>query len=84
MLPSIPNSPFPVEIKGVPDVHPRHAGMMHAYMIPLLGLTVGEQWNLEALAADCAQDGVWECFVAVKPLNLIGGVGSPANAFALK
>ncbi len=53
-------------------------------MIALLGLTIGEQWNLEDLAADCTNDGVWECFVAVKALNLTGGVGSPANAFALK
>lgn len=58
--------------------------MMHAPMIALLGLTIGEQWNLDGLAVDCAQDGVWECFVGAKPLNLIGGVGSPANAFALK
>jgi hypothetical protein len=65
-------------------VHPRHAGMMHASMIALLGLTICEQWNLEQLAADCASDGVWECFIAVKALNLTGGVGSPANAFALK
>jgi hypothetical protein len=58
--------------------------MMHASMIAMLGLTIGEQWNLEDLAADCADSGVWECFVAAKPLNLVGGVGSPANAFALK
>jgi hypothetical protein len=83
-FPPIHDSPFQEEIKDVPDVHPRHTGMMHAYMIALLGLTIGEQWNLEALAEDCARDNVWECFVAAKPLNLVGGVGSPANAFALK
>ncbi len=83
-FPPISDSPFATEVKDVPDVHPRHAGMMHPSMIALLGLTIGEQWNLEALATDCAADNVWECFVAVKPLNLIGGVGSPANAFALK
>ena len=83
-FPPVGESPFSIEVKDVPDVHPRHAGMMHASMIALLGLTIGEQWNLEDLAADCADDGVWECFVAVKALNLTGGVGSPANAFALK
>jgi kynurenine formamidase len=83
-FPPLPDSPFKLEVKSVPDVHPRHAGMMHASMIAMLGLTIGEQWNLEDLAADCADSGVWECFVAAKPLNLVGGVGSPANAFALK
>ena len=83
-FPPVSDSPFAEEIKHVPDVHPRHTGMMHSPMIALLGLTIGEQWNLEGLATDCAQDGVWECFVGAKPLNLIGGVGSPANAFALK
>lgn len=83
-FPPVADSPFTLEVKDVPDVHPRHAGMMHASMIALLGLTIGEQWNLEDLATDCAGDGVWECFVAVKALNLTGGVGSPANAFALK
>jgi hypothetical protein len=83
-FPPGPDSPFAAEVQSVSDVHPRHAGMMHAPMIALLGLTIGEQWDLEALAADCARDGVWDCFVAVKPLNLVGGVGSPANAFALK
>ncbi len=83
-FPPIEASPFALEVQDVPDVHPRHTSMMHASMIALLGLTIGEQWNLEALAADCANDGVWECFVSVKALNLTGGVGSPANAFALK
>lgn len=83
-FPPVSESPFPAEIEHISDVHPRHTGMMHAYMIALLGLTLGEQWNLEALAQDCASDNVWECFVALKPLNLIGGVGSPVNGFALK
>jgi hypothetical protein len=83
-FPPVETSPFADEVRDVADVHPRHAGMMHASMIALLGLTIGEQWDLEKLTADCASDGVWDCFVSVKPLNLLGGVGSPANAFALK
>ncbi len=83
-FPPVASSPFKDEVACVPDVHPRHAGMMHAPLIALLGITIGEQWNLEELSDDCQRDGVWECFVGVKPLNLTGGVGSPANAFALK
>lgn len=60
------------------------AGFQHRRLIPLLGLPIGEFWFLEDLAADCAQDGVYECMVTVAPLNLPGGVGSPANAYAIK
>ena len=54
-------------------------GMMHPSMIALLGLCLGELWDLEALSADCAIDKVYECMVTIKPLNLVGGVGSPAS-----
>lgn len=84
-VPPAPDSPFAEELRGVAGVG---AGMwpylMHPQMIAMLGLVLGELWDLEALAADCAADGVWECFVAIKPLNLLGGVGSPANAIAIK
>lgn len=39
-------------------------------------------WALEELADDCAEDQVYEFLLVAKPLNLIGGVGSPANALA--
>jgi kynurenine formamidase len=58
--------------------------LMHPALIALLGLVVGELWDLEALAADCAADGVYESLLVAKPLNLTGGVGSPANAVAIK
>jgi hypothetical protein len=47
-------------------------------------MVVGELWDLEALAEDCAADGRHTCLLVVKPLNLIGGVGSPPNATAVK
>jgi uncharacterized membrane protein len=62
---------------------PIHAGLMHPTLIALLGLCLGELWDLEALAEDCAATGVYECFLSCKPLNLTGGVGSPANAMAI-
>ncbi len=61
-----------------------HNGGLHRPTIPLLGTALGEMWNLEALAEDCAGDGVYEFFLTAKPLNLRGGVGSPANALAIK
>ncbi|CAN5276056.1 cyclase family protein [soil metagenome] len=61
-----------------------HSGMLHRPLIALLGMAVGELWKLDELAEDCAQDGVYEFFLTCKPLNLIGGVGSPPNAIAIK
>jgi len=82
--PPIPDSPFisAAEAQGAP--RSGHSGMMHRVVIPLLGLALGELWQLDPLADDCARDGVWEFLVAASPLNLRGGVGSPANALAVK
>ncbi|MFD7296906.1 cyclase family protein [Streptomyces sp. NPDC059897] len=66
------------------DSAPEDAGMMHQELIAKLGLPLGELWNLTALAHDSRQHGVWDCLLTVKPLNLVGGVGSPANATALR
>jgi hypothetical protein len=67
-----------------PPTGPSHNGMMHRPLIALLGVLIGELWALEELAESCAEDGVFEFFLTAKPLNLVGGVGSPANAMAIK
>jgi hypothetical protein len=36
------------------------------------------------LAADCAADGVYDMFAVSAPMNAPGGIGSPANAVAIK
>lgn len=59
-------------------------GSLHRRAIPMLGLALGELFDLDALAAHCAADGRYTFFFAGVPLNLPGGVGSPANAFAIK
>jgi kynurenine formamidase len=59
-------------------------GMMHQELIALLGLPIGELWKLDDLSLDCATDHRYQCLLTVKPLNLVGGVGSPANATAIK
>ncbi|MEM7286482.1 MAG: cyclase family protein [Actinomycetota bacterium] len=48
------------------------------------GLPLGEFWVLDALAADCAADGRYECMLVAPPLNIPGAVGSPLNPIALK
>lgn len=82
-IPSVPESPFVSEYDKAAGTDPIHAGLMHPTLIALLGLCLGELWDLEALAEDCARSGVYECFLTCKPLNVTGGVGSPANAMAI-
>lgn len=78
-IPERIDSPF-----GERDSESGVDGKIHPQLISLLGLVVGELWKLDELAADCASDGVYEALLVVKPLNLTGGVASPANAVAIK
>lgn len=57
---------------------------LHGQLLALLGIALGEFWYMESLAADCAQDGVYEFMLTSAPLNKLGGVGSPPNALAIK
>ena len=57
---------------------------MHIRLLPLFGLPLGEFFDLDALADDCAQDGTYEFFFTSAPLNLHAGVASPPNALAIK
>ncbi len=57
---------------------------LHFHMLAFFGMPIGEMWNLEELAADCAADKRYEFFLTSAPLNIPGGVGSPPNALAIK
>jgi kynurenine formamidase len=59
-------------------------GALHYRTLALLGLPIGEQFDLEALASDCAQDRCYEFMLVSAPLNLEGGIASPPNALAIK
>jgi kynurenine formamidase len=66
---------------------PKAAGnteFLHFHMLAFFGMPIGEMWNLEELAADCAADKQYEFFITSAPLNVPGGVGSPPNALAIK
>ena len=56
----------------------------HCVLIRDMGMTLGEIFNLDALAADCEEDGVWEFFFTSPPLNVQNGVGSPITPLAIK
>jgi kynurenine formamidase len=57
---------------------------LHIILIVHTGLLVGEIFDLEALADDCAQDGRYEFLFSAAPLPITGGVGSPVNPIAIK
>ena len=71
-------------VKRVDECDSLHEIFTHTLLLPMLGLPLGEMWNLEGLAADCAADGRYECMFTSAPLNLPHGVASPPNALAIK
>jgi len=56
----------------------------HQVAIPHLGLFLGEMWDLDALAADCADDGTYEFWLSAGPIPVTGAVGAPVNPLAVK
>ena len=57
---------------------------LHIIMLVNAGIHLGEMWDMEALAADCAADGVYEFLLVAPPLTVTGSVGSPVNPQAIK
>jgi len=51
---------------------------------PCLGLSIGELFDLDALAQHCAAAGDWTFLVTSAPMQLPGGVGTPANTLAIR
>ena len=51
---------------------------------PVIGITMGEIFYLKDLAADCAEDKVYEFFFCGPPLPVTKAVGSPINPMAIK
>jgi kynurenine formamidase len=68
VVPGVCSIPYPVHAAGI--VH--------------MGLLIGEMFDLESLADDCAQDGTYEFFFCAPPLPFAKAVGSPVNPVALK
>ena len=59
-------------------------GFLHRMLIGQFGMALGELFWTEDLATDCSEDGVYEVFFASTPMHAVGGIGSPANALAIK
>jgi kynurenine formamidase len=59
-------------------------GFLHHVLIGQFGMGMGELWWLHDLVEDCRTDGRWEAMLASSPMHARGGIGSPANALAIK
>jgi kynurenine formamidase len=56
---------------------------LHQVVIPNLGLTIGEMWDLDELGAACAASGRYAFLLSAAPLPITGAVGSPLNPVAI-
>lgn len=75
-LPVVPSSPY---LRSAANDH----GMMHQQLLAKLGMPLGELWKLGPLSRHMQAAGSWDAFISIKPLNITGGTGSPANATAI-
>ncbi|WP_169250970.1 cyclase family protein [Brevibacterium sp. 'Marine'] len=56
---------------------------LHRVLIGLLGMAIGELWNLDALAAACQTEDKYDVLLVSAPTTMVGAIGSPANAVAI-
>jgi kynurenine formamidase len=57
---------------------------VHLLHLVEMGMTQGQNWLLDPLAADCADDGVYTFLLDATPLPLTNALGSPVNPVAIK
>ncbi len=69
---------------GWADVENRGELFGHIHFIPMLGIPLGEMFDLGPLAAACAADNRYTFLFTSAPLNLKHGVASPPNALAIR
>ncbi|KAF1912847.1 hypothetical protein BDU57DRAFT_336645 [Ampelomyces quisqualis] len=62
---------------------PSMEGSLHASMLPLWGMPIGELWDFERLTDKCKELSRWTFLLTSSPANVPGGVASSPNALAL-
>lgn len=67
-----------------PNETPDTAQPLHIVFIVGMGLWLGEIFDLDPLAEDCAGDGTYEFMFCGPPLPFTRAVGSPLNPMAIK
>jgi kynurenine formamidase len=73
---------YAVEVR--PSELPPFRSPFHICAIPNMGLTLGEIFYLDQLAADCAADGRYAFLLVAPPLPVTHAVGTPINPYAMK
>ncbi|MET9255182.1 cyclase family protein [Streptomyces sp. NPDC003717] len=68
----------------LPNETPAVMQPLHIVLVWAMGLLLGEMFDLEALAADCARDGRYTFLFSAPPLPFTGAVASPVNPVAVK
>ncbi len=76
--PALEATPFDLSAESWPY------GFLHYCLIGQLGIAVGELWWLHDLAMACREDSRYLVFLTSAPIHLSGGIGSPANALAMR
>jgi kynurenine formamidase len=67
-----------------PSQHDEAYLPVHLLHLVEMGMTQGQNWVLDALAQDCADDRRYTFLLDATPLSLTAGLGSPLNPVALK
>jgi kynurenine formamidase len=65
------------------DAYGAPALPIHSIAIPYMGMPLLDNANFDALAVACAEAGRWEFMLAIAPLVVLGGTGSPVNPLAM-
>ena len=71
-----------VEVR--PNELPDSFQPLHIPAVVYMGLLLGEMFDLEALAAACADDGTYEMLVSAPPLPFTGTAGAPPGPVAIR
>lgn len=71
-------------IEVLPNETPDVYQPLHIIMLVNAGIHIGEMFDLDRLAEDCAADGVYEFMFVAPPLTVTGAVGSAINPQAIK
>ncbi len=71
-----------VEVR--PNELPDSFQPMHIPAIVYMGLPLGEMFELDELAAACADDGVYEMLISAPPLPFTGTAGAPPGPVAIR
>ena len=67
-----------------PWEHDELAMPVHLLHMVDMGMIQGQNWNLEELAAACADDGQYTFLLEATPEPFVGGLGSPVAPVAVK